>query len=216
MGEGAVETTKQSAGEQYRLLAEEADHRLLNNLQTIASYLSLQRRSCTSPEVASQLVSAAQRVLALQKVHRSLRSASRHSQVELKALLCELAADYVEAFGAEKGQGFRVSVTGDQATVSAFQATALATMANELLLNAIKHGTGAISVILSVRLGILSLSVSNEGPALPAEFEIGGSSGSGMAIIAGLVRNLGASLEVCHGGPSHGPKFAVSVATDSA
>lgn len=206
----SVETAERTA-QQYRLLAMEADHRLLNNLQTIASYLSLQRRHCSSPELASHLVSAAQRVVALQKVHRALRSAPHHTQVELKKFLSELGADYVEAFGQEKGADFQVSVTGDEEVMTASQATALATVANELLLNAIKHGTGAVAITLSPRPGALCLSVTNDGPPLRADFDAARSRGLGMGIVTGLIKNMGGTLEIGFGDQSHGPTFAAII-----
>ena len=53
-------------------LAQEFEHRLINSLQLIASLLSLQSRSATTPEATAQLTIAAGRVAALGRLHRRL------------------------------------------------------------------------------------------------------------------------------------------------
>ena len=56
------------------LLMAESDHRLLNDLQMTISLLSLQSRNSTSPEAASQLLAAANRVSMIARIHHRLHS----------------------------------------------------------------------------------------------------------------------------------------------
>src|SRR6476659_5872614 len=52
---------------------QEADHRLLNNLQMVVGLLGSQSRMARNAEVASQLSIAADRVGAIARIHRHLR-----------------------------------------------------------------------------------------------------------------------------------------------
>src|SRR5688500_7194624 len=63
---------KRALSQRQIVLAQEFEHRLLNGLQLIVTLLSLQSRKATTPEVAAQLMIAAQRVTALGRVHRQL------------------------------------------------------------------------------------------------------------------------------------------------
>jgi two-component sensor histidine kinase len=51
------------------LLSKESDHRLLNDLQVIASLLSLQSRTSANTEVASHLAAAADRIATIGCMH---------------------------------------------------------------------------------------------------------------------------------------------------
>src|ERR1043166_8591552 len=62
-----------SVAEEYENLRAESDHRLLNGLQMIAGFLNMQALASDSG-VKAQLSMAAQRVSAVERVHRRLHS----------------------------------------------------------------------------------------------------------------------------------------------
>jgi two-component sensor histidine kinase len=197
----------------YRLLAAEADHRLLNNLQSIASVLSLQRRRCPSAEAESQLDSALQRVRSLERVHKALHRQDNAKQIGMKTFLRELCAAYASAFAPERGADFSITAEGDDVLMPSSDAGSLGMAANELLLNAIKYGTGAITVRLSAVGSDCTLIVHNDGPPLRDDVDIEHSPGLGMGIVNAFVQRINGTMTIDRGSPSCGPTFRISFRT---
>ena len=68
-------------------------------------------------------------------------------------------------------------------------------IANELITNAVKYGTGRITVSLEVNPEkAYALSVSNDGPGLPEGFDPADCKGLGMRIIRSLVKQIDGEL----------------------
>ena len=187
----------------------EADHRLLNNLQTVASLLSLQSRQCVSREAAVQLASAAARVSSLQRIHRRLHSFQPGSTVAFKAFLENLQEDFALVLSPNRGEVPLISVRGVEVHLPARTAAALAFIANELLTNASKYGSGAITADLTASPDGCVLSVSNDGPPLRDEFDIAHCTGLGMTIVQALARQIGGTLNFHRAGPMGGPTFQI-------
>jgi two-component sensor histidine kinase len=124
-----------------RLLATEAHHRIKNNLQLIADLLILEadRERSDSRAVVAETLS---RIQSLAAVHQSLaqRSAGR---VGLRPVIERIAG----LVGDRLGRAVRVA--GDDVTLSGRAATWTALVANELIVNALRHGAG--DVIVEVR-----------------------------------------------------------------
>ncbi len=188
----------------------EADHRLLNNPQTVVSLLSLQSRRCSSQEGAAQLASAAARVISLQRIHRRLHSFKPGRTVAFKAFLEELCGEFAVALSPNGNTLSVLSVRGVEMFLPARAAAALALIANELITNASKYGSGAIFVDLAVSAeGRCVLSVSNDGPPLPVAFDAAHSTGLGMTIVQAFAAQIGGDLTVDRGGPAAGPTFRI-------
>ena len=85
-----------------QILSQESDHRLLNGMQMIVSLLSLQSRASESPEVASQLAVAADRVATIARVHRDLHNFDGVQTVALKRYIEDLCRDMSMMLSTEK------------------------------------------------------------------------------------------------------------------
>jgi two-component sensor histidine kinase len=77
----------------------------------------------------------------------------------------------------------------------------VALIANELITNAFKYGYpdgggGAIRVTCEKEEGAIVLTVSDDGTALPADFEPAASNGLGMKMITSLAKQLRATLDI--------------------
>ena len=136
--------------EQQAVLSQEADHRLLNGLQMIVSLLSLQSRAATNAEVASQLATAADRVAAIGRVHRRLHSLDGVEVFALKQYLEDLCRDLSLMLSAERPVR-SIVVDGIEIEQPAGTAIPLGFIANELITNAVKYGTGRITVRLEAK-----------------------------------------------------------------
>jgi two-component system, sensor histidine kinase PdtaS len=193
---------------QMVVLHQESDHRLLNGAQMIVSLLTLQGRASKNAEVASQLAAAADRVATMCRIHRHLHSFDGVRTIAIKEYLEELCRDFSKMLSL--GSPDRViAMEGIEINLAADTAIPLGFIANELLTNAAKYGTGRITLSLeSDEKGYL-LSVFNEGPALPREFDPAGCKGLGMKIIRSFVEQIGGELRIDRGDSNEGTRFTV-------
>jgi two-component sensor histidine kinase len=191
------------------LLAREFEHRLVNGLQMVVSLLSMQSRAATTPEVASQLQTAADRVAAFGRVHRQLHLLDHQKSVELKQYLQGLCDDLAGLL-LRDGSGRAVVVTGTDVKVPSALGIPLGFIVNELITNAAKFARGDITVHVESSADALSLSVADDGPGLPPGFDPAASKGLGMKIIQSLVRQNGGMLNFARGGDGRGTRTTVT------
>jgi two-component sensor histidine kinase len=192
------------------LLSNESDHRLLNDLQMVVSLLSLQSRATTNAEAASQLAAAADRIAMIGRIHRRLHSFDGATTVAFKSFLKGLCNDFSSLVSAGQ-QGERdIVVEGVEVELPILTCRPLAFIANELITNAVKYGKGRITVRLEQDPGNrYLLSVSNDGPALPEEFDPAASRGLGMRIVLSFVERIGGELRISRGDNNNGARFTV-------
>jgi two-component sensor histidine kinase len=178
-------------------------------MQMIVSLLSLQGRASENAEVASQLAAAADRIATIGRIHRRLHSFDGVQTFSIKQYLEDLCSDLsmILSLGHPKRV---IMVEGIEIKLPAITAIPLGFIANELITNAAKHGTGRITVSLgpNSEKGYL-LSVSNDGPGLPDGFDPAGSKGLGMRIIRSLVEQIGGRLQIGRDDANEGTRFTV-------
>jgi len=180
------------------LMSSEIDHRTMNSLQFVASLLHLQSR-IVSPEAARQLATAANRVLAVARVHRNFSADEVAERVPVLAYMHRLCGELAVILEVP------ITVTGTEASVPKEQIMALGLILNELTTNAKKHGDGAIEVTFLTRPDDqYELCVADHGPGLPAAFSgdqlLGKKApGLGLKVISSLANQL-------HGDLSAGPR----------
>ena len=103
-----------------------------------------------------------------------------------------------------------IVVEGIEIELPAVTAIPLGFIANELITNATKYGTGRITVRLEPNSEMgYALSVANEGPALPEAFDPAACKGLGMRIIRSLVKQIGGELRIGRGDRNQGARFTV-------
>ena len=123
-----------------RLLTTEAHHRIKNNLQLVADLLILEAdRARDNPSVVVE--ETLSRIQSVAAVHQSLaqRSAGR---VALRPVIERIAGLVGDRLGR------KVQVDGDDVTLSGRAATWTALVANELVVNALRHGRGDVTICL--------------------------------------------------------------------
>ncbi len=140
----------QAALEAQRLLLNEVDHRVKNNLQMIASLIVMQSRNIADPSVRRSLMSTLERVEALSAVHRRLYRSSDISCFDLAEFSRDLARDLVSA---SSRPDVKLELDLEALEVPADRAAPIALMVNEIVTNSLKHaftesqpGTIALSV----------------------------------------------------------------------
>jgi two-component sensor histidine kinase len=196
--------------QQQELLSKESDHRLLNDLQMIASLLSLQSRRTTNAEAAVQLAAASDRVATIGQMHRRLHYCDGVQTVAFKQFLDDLCRDFSTMLSSEQSPERVIDVEGIQVELLSATAIPLGFIVNELITNAAKHGKGRIAVRFerNHEKGY-ALSVSDDGPGLPSGFDPAVGKGTGMRIIRSFVERIGGELRVDRGDKNQGTRFTV-------
>jgi two-component system, sensor histidine kinase PdtaS len=194
--------------QRQEVLTKESDHRLLNGLQIIASLLSLQSRASKNADVASKLAAAADRIAAIGRIHHRLHSSDGVPTFTIKQYLEDICRDFstMLSFCPKRV----ITVEGIDANLPAETAIPLGFIANELITNAAKHGTGRITVILERTFEEkYALSVSSDGPGLPQGFDPADCKGLGMRIIRALIEQIGGELSIDGADGNHSARFTV-------
>ncbi len=180
---------RKQAETHQRLMLNELNHRVKNNLQMIHSLLRTSERETSSVEAKAVLADAGQRIASIaaaQKVLYNTHAATSFDAYEFVSAVCESAH-----------QQFSESVKINIAAAGQLPndvSLPLALVLNELLTNAVKHGTKAdreatIGVDLHSDDQEWSLVVSDEGPGF--ELTQNGLHASGLGLVAGLARQIG-------------------------
>lgn len=179
-------------------LLREVHHRVKNNLQVVASLLSLQAAQSTEAGVRAALAESAARVQVMALVHERLHRSARLRSLELGEHLSSLAK---MVFQSTHHPGITLDCEVESMEVDLESAMPLGLILNELVSNACKHafherGEGRVSVRLR-RLGAgLELVVEDDGQGLPPGVDLEKSPSLGLRIVCALVRQLRATLSV--------------------
>lgn len=191
------------------MLAQEFEHRLVNSLQSIVSLLSMQSRAARTAEAAAQLTIAANRVAAFGRVHRRLHLLDHQNSVQFKQYLQDLCDDLSELLFRD-GEGRAVVVTGADVKLPTALGIPLGFIVNELITNSSKYAKGNITVRMQKSAALYVLSVSDDGPGLPAKFNPAGSKGLGMKIVQALVKQIGGTVQFARGDDGRGTLVTVA------
>lgn len=154
--------------ERLRRSMQETHHRVRNSLQLIAALLD--QRPEDSVITHEQLRDIGGQVRALAAVHDLLTDQARRDSVATdissRDFLLKLVRLVKESSGVE-----RLLADVSDTRITAREATALALITNELLMNAIKYGGGDISVAFDVEGTSGRLTVMDNGPGFPVDFQ---------------------------------------------
>lgn len=155
-------------------IIQEVHHRVKNNLQNIAAILRIQARRVQSEEARVHLTEAVNRVLSMAVIHEFL-SHDEHRPINIKDV-CQRIAGQVAQVSGSPDQEVSVQVAGSNIRLPASQATPVAMVVNELLLNAVEHGlagrsSGRILIQLDDLGDAVRICIEDNGNGLPPNFD---------------------------------------------
>lgn len=128
---------EQDDGSLDNTASREINHRIKNNLQVIASMMRLDAQSAKTKEEKLFYEKSIQRILCISKIHDALSISTDVKSVDILRILKSVCNGISDIFADEKF--FNLTVSGDDVTVCADKATAIVTIVNELVFNAIKY-----------------------------------------------------------------------------
>jgi two-component sensor histidine kinase len=164
----------------------------------------------TTPEASMQLSIAARRLDALGSVHHRLHLLNQPAKVEFRQFLIGLCDD-LSGLAFPNPADHVIVVEGTKVEIPSSLASPLGFIATELITNSVKHANGNITVrIEKTALDTYSLSVLDDGPGLPAGFEVAKSKGLGMKLIRRFVKQIGGDLEIIPRDDGHRTCFTVT------
>ena len=174
------------------MLLREVHHRVKNNLQTIASLLRMQARRVHSEEAQRHLLMAATRVRAVADIHEFLQYQEGQSLVGMRDL-CHQVWRHLSDAVLPPNVRVECRLEGPNVRLVGQQATAMALVVNELVLNAVEHGVKGQEGNIVIRIldmgPLVRLQVINPDDQLPADFDLDRDQGLGLAIVRTLVQN---------------------------
>lgn len=184
------------------VLLKEVHHRVKNNLQLIASIVSMKIRKARSPEARTALKEVQERVMSIAMVHRSLYETSTEGRVRADELLRGIIGTLLSA-GLPKDVRVTSKQHYDPIILYPDQAVPLSLMASESITNALKYigrPDGALPHIsvtlekLAPEQARLTIQNSMGTPIIPPDQANG--TGLGRGLIGAFARQIGGTLEV--------------------
>ncbi|WP_313199300.1 PAS domain-containing protein [Rhizobium sp.] len=182
-----------SALDARTLLVHEVDHRVKNNLLTMASIVKIQARVTKDDRQKRTLMSVLNRIEALSTVQRKLFTLDDVSRFDMSEFTRELVTDLVDATGRKD---IRLSLDLSPLLVPAVKATPLSLIVNELIGDAVRRGLsdggGDIHVVVKRLNGHFLIRVEDTSEPVEPDSE---SAELGRMLLEASALQLGAEIE---------------------
>jgi PAS domain S-box-containing protein len=168
----------------------ETHHRVKNNLQVTAALVELHQREGDGGLSASAAQTLSLHIRSLAQIHDFLNREAHPEEPDedfISVSVRDTMAKLIPMVQATLTDRL-LSFTGEQVRLPAKQSSALALIVNELISNALKHGSGDIDVVLAHEDGTATLEVMDKGPGFPEGFDSQRDAHTGLGLIETLVR----------------------------
>lgn len=186
---------RKQAETRHAILVDELNHRIKNNMQMLHALLRNAHGETASGDARLVLADAIQRIAAMAAAQRVLYQSRDPLRFDAGGFIQAVAMTARQAFGGV------VSITCQTAPVQLPNdlAMPLALMLSELLINAVKHGGGKVTVGLQQDMQEYELYVQDGGPGFADGAIRAGRRSSGLGLVSGLARQLGARFSILSG-----------------
>ena len=177
----------------------EVHHRVKNNLQIISSLLMLQAEKLTNAADKAVFGECRDRIYSMARLHEQLYSNGEFSDLDFGVHLREMAEMLVRSH-TPPGCILALDVRADPVAMDLDTAVTLGLIANELLLNALKHGFDcrqAGKLTVELRAGNPNqMTVRDDGRGLPPGFDARTNAGLGIELVLGMTRQIHAEAKI--------------------
>src|SRR5215468_9953565 len=179
----------------------EIHHRVKNNLQIVSSLLRLQTNKFADPAVREVFTECRDRINAMARLHEQLYDERGQLHLDFAPHLRELAETLLRSHS-PAGCKLTLNVCADRVPLNLDQSILLSLIANELLLNALKHAfygrpTGKLDAELSATRDRVTLTIRDDGNGIvPPTTEIEAQRGTGMDLVQAMSHQLGGEFVV--------------------
>ena len=180
------------------VLLQEIHHRVKNNLQIVASLLSLQSGSIRDPQMAAHFQENQERIRSMALIHEKLYQSESLARVDLADYMKSLVGILLRTYATAGNVDLQVRL--DPAFVSIDTAVPVGLLLNELLTNALKYAfpdgrKGCLLVDLAVIPdGQYIVRVEDDGVGLGPDFQLEQANTLGLRLVRMLAKQLHAEL----------------------
>ncbi len=160
----------------------ETHHRVKNNLQAISALVDIEVMEHTETVPVAQFVQLRGHVRSLAAMHdlltRDLSEDALREGVSAKSALEQLLPMLRETSGAK-----RITYKSEDVRLPVKQGMVLAVILNELVTNAVKHGSRNVDISLAVVSDQVAMEVADDGPGFPPAFDPVKSARTGLSLV---------------------------------
>jgi two-component sensor histidine kinase len=173
----------------------EIHHRVKNNLQIVSSLLRLQSTKFADPAVRDVFIECRERINAMARLHEQLYEEAGRSHLDFTPHLRELAEMLVRSHTPPSCK-LTLNVSADRVPLDLDQSILLSLIANELLLNSLKHAfhsraAGKIHAELRTTRDRVTLTIRDDGNGIVhPRTEIEDQRGTGIDLVQAMSRQL--------------------------
>lgn len=184
------------------ILLREIHHRVKNNLQVIASLLSLQMQGLSDAS-AMVLRESQNRIRAMSIIHAKLYESRDIARVEFGGFVRDLGAVLFKAYGADPGL-ITLAVDAGKASMNIDTVIPCSLIVNELLANCVRHAfpggrSGGIRVSVRRKGCNYTLVVADDGVGFPPGLDFRNTPSLGLQLVNMLSEQLNGDLELATG-----------------
>ena len=181
------------------VLLREVYHRVKNNLQVVQSLLKMRMRTLSSPDAQEAIEAAVQRIQVMATVHERLYQMQDLAGLSLAAYLKDVVDGAVQSNLARSAPP-EIQFAADEIPVNLDLAIPMGLLVHELVSNCFKHGLdparpGLINVSVLRGPEGVRLTVQDNGPGLPADFDAEKCNSMGLKLAISLAKRLGGQLK---------------------
>jgi PAS domain S-box-containing protein len=193
------------------ILLKEIHHRVKNNLQIIASLLSLQSNTIDNPLTLAQFRDCQNRIRSMALIHERLYRSDDLAHIAIGPYIRDLAKNLLQSYQTQD-KGIRLTVETDDTQLDIDTAVPCGLLVNELVSNALKHAfpngrTGTIGVEMwYTSESRHKLVVWDDGVGFPPDVDYQNTTSLGLQLVNSLIQQLDGSVEVCR---APGTRFSV-------
>ncbi|HZO91993.1 MAG TPA: PAS domain S-box protein [Chthonomonadaceae bacterium] len=165
----AQETDIQARNQRLEQAMQETEHRVKNNLHSVAALLDLQVLAHPEAVPVQELTRVRTHVTALAAIHdlltQDVKAGRLLNLISARAMLQKLLPLLQETVGAP-----RIQWSAEEVSLPIKQSMSLVVVINELVTNAIKHGGQNVELKLARSEDQVTLEVCDDGPGFPQAF----------------------------------------------
>lgn len=192
------------------VLLKEIYHRVKNNMQIIASLLSLQIEHVDEEHSKEILRDSQSRVKTMAMIHEKLYLSSDLSHINFKSYVDNLISNILYTYGVNK-ERIKLNLDVDNVNLNMETAIPIGLIINELVVNSIKYAfpdrSGKITIKLKEDTGNYVLTVGDNGVGLPGGLDLDSLKSLGLVLVTNLVEQIDGKLTMKN---QNGTMFRVS------
>jgi PAS domain S-box-containing protein len=166
----------------------ETHHRVKNNLQIISAMIDMQLMNGEAVISSAELQRLGSHVRTLSAVHDLLTREAKEEAGPRQAISLAEVLDKLLPVHQQTAPQYHITAQIEDVQLPGQQGTSLALVINELISNAIKHGTGMVEIAVVQEGDRIIVTVRDDGPGFPADFDPKKAANTGLELIHSLVQ----------------------------